>query len=89
MDNKLKLKQMKAAVIKNPGNIVVEEFATPVLGEGEVLLRVDACAICGTDQRVLKGEKPVDVPIVGHEISGTVVAGPDHLFPARTPCEGW
>ncbi len=45
----------------------------PVPGKGEVLLKVDACAICGTDQRVLKGEKHVDVPIVGHEISGTVV----------------
>lgn len=63
---------MKAAVIKNPGNIVVEEFPTPKPGVGEVLLKVDACAICGTDQRVLKGEKHVDVPIVGHEISGTV-----------------
>jgi L-iditol 2-dehydrogenase len=73
LDNKLKHKQMKAAVIKNPGNIVVEEYATPVPGNGEVLLKVDACAICGTDQRVLKGEKHVDVPIVGHEISGTVV----------------
>ena len=41
---------------------------------GEVLLKVDACALCGTDQRVLKGEKHVDVPIVGHEISGTVAA---------------
>lgn len=68
------LKKMKAAVIKQPGIIVVEEFATPVPASGEVLLKVDACAICGTDQRVLKGEKPVDVPIVGHEISGTVVA---------------
>lgn len=65
---------MKAAVIKNPGNIVVEEYARPVTHEGEVLLKVDACAICGTDQRVLKGEKPVDVPIVGHEISGTVAS---------------
>jgi L-iditol 2-dehydrogenase len=65
---------MKAAVIKKPGTIVVEEFATPVPKAGEVLLRVDACALCGTDQRVLKGEKPVDVPIVGHEIAGTVTA---------------
>jgi len=65
---------MKAAVIKNPGNIVVEDFPTPVPGAGEVLLKVDACAICGTDQRVLKGEKHVDVPIVGHEISGTVIS---------------
>ncbi len=65
---------MKAAVIKEPGVIVVEEVAAPVPGRGEVLLTVDACALCGTDQRVLKGEKHVDVPIVGHEIAGTVAA---------------
>ncbi len=64
---------MKAAVIKSPGDIMVEEYQKPVPGNGEVLLKVDACAICGTDQRVLKGEKHVDVPIVGHEISGTVL----------------
>ena len=63
---------MKAAVIKKPGTIVVEEFATPKPAQGEVLLKVEACAICGTDQRVLKGEKHVDVPIVGHEITGVV-----------------
>lgn len=64
---------MRAAVIKNPGNIKVEDFPMPTIHAGEVLLKVDACAICGTDQRVLKGEKHVDVPIVGHEICGTVV----------------
>ena len=64
---------MKAAVIKKPGLIVVEEVATPTPAGGEVLLKVEACALCGTDQRVLKGEKHVDVPIVGHEITGTVV----------------
>lgn len=63
---------MKAAVIKIPGTILVENFPTPKPGNGEVLLKIDACAICGTDQRVLKGEKHVDVPIVGHEITGTV-----------------
>ncbi|MFZ2655246.1 MAG: alcohol dehydrogenase catalytic domain-containing protein [Victivallales bacterium] len=64
---------MKAAVIKKPGIIVVEDVATPKPVDGEVLLKVEACALCGTDQRVLKGEKHVDVPIVGHEITGTVV----------------
>lgn len=63
--------EMKAAVIKSPGNIVIEQVEKPVPGAGEVLLKVHACALCGTDQRVLKGEKHVDVPIVGHEIIGT------------------
>lgn len=63
---------MKAAVIKSPGAIVVEDVPAPRPGDGEVLLDVDACALCGTDQRVLSGEKHVDVPIVGHEITATV-----------------
>ena len=63
---------MKAAIIKEPGVINVEEVAKPSANVGEVLLKVEACALCGTDQRVLKGEKNVDVPIVGHEIVGTV-----------------
>ncbi len=63
---------MKAAVIKEPGVIRVKDVPTPGAGEGEVLLKVEACALCGTDQRVLKGEKHVDVKIVGHEIAGTI-----------------
>jgi L-iditol 2-dehydrogenase len=63
---------MKAAVIRKPGEIVVDEVPTPKPAEGEVLLKVGACAICGTDQRVLVGEKHVDVRIVGHEIAGRV-----------------
>lgn len=63
---------MKAAVIKRPGEIVVEDVPTPKPGAGEVLLKIEACALCGTDQRVLSGEKHVDVNIVGHEITGTV-----------------
>jgi len=64
---------MKAAVIKKPGLIAVEEVPVPKAGAGEVLLKVEACALCGTDQRVLSGEKHVDVPIVGHEITGLAV----------------
>jgi L-iditol 2-dehydrogenase len=63
---------MKAAVIKKPGIIEIEEVSTPRPAEGEVLLKIEACALCGTDQRVLSGEKKVDVPIVGHEITGRV-----------------
>ncbi|MFI4912262.1 MAG: alcohol dehydrogenase catalytic domain-containing protein [Sedimentisphaeraceae bacterium JB056] len=64
---------MKAAVIKKPAVIEIENVEKPSPQTGEVLLKVEACALCGTDQRVLKGEKNVDVAIVGHEIVGTAV----------------
>lgn len=64
---------MLAALMKKPGVLTVEEVPTPEPKAGEVLLKVEACALCGTDKRVLDGEKPVSVPIIGHEIAGTVV----------------
>ena len=64
---------MKAAVIEKPGVIQIKDVPKPCVGAGEVLLKVEACALCGTDQRVLAGEKHVDVSIVGHEITGRVV----------------
>lgn len=63
---------MKAAVINKPGEVIVQDVPKPAPQSGEVLLKVEACALCGTDQRVLSGEKHVDVTIVGHEITGTV-----------------
>ena len=63
---------MQAAVIEKPGMIRVQEMPAPRAGAGEVLLKVEACALCGTDQRVLAGEKHVDVQVVGHEITGRV-----------------
>jgi len=64
---------MKAAVITGPGSIEIQDVPRPAPRAGEVLLKVDASALCGTDQRVLRGEKPVSVPIIGHEVAGTVV----------------
>ena len=39
---------MKAAVLRS-GHMVVDTFAEPVPGEGEVLVAVHACGICGSD----------------------------------------
>ncbi|MBX3177214.1 MAG: alcohol dehydrogenase catalytic domain-containing protein [Candidatus Hydrogenedentes bacterium] len=63
---------MKAAVITAPGVIEIQDVPRPSPGRGEVLLKVGASALCGTDQRVLRGEKPVSVKIIGHEIAGVV-----------------
>ncbi len=71
---------MRAAVYKGPGEIAIEERPIPLPGEGEVLLRVEFCGICGTDLheyesgRLFYGpERPADT-IFGHEFSARVIA---------------
>lgn len=65
---------MKAAIFYGPGDIRVEEIVKPVPAKGEVLIKVEACAICGTDIRIYKsGHSAVTPPhIIGHEISGII-----------------
>ncbi|KPJ86591.1 MAG: alcohol dehydrogenase [Spirochaetes bacterium DG_61] len=65
---------MKAAVYHGIKDIRVEEVPVPEIGEGDILLKVGACAICGTDLKVyLYGYKNFSPPqIIGHEISGQV-----------------
>ena len=65
---------MKAAIFHGPGNICIEETGKPVCGENEILVRVNYCAICGTDVRTFyHGHSKVIPPaIIGHEITGEV-----------------
>jgi 2-desacetyl-2-hydroxyethyl bacteriochlorophyllide A dehydrogenase len=67
---------MRAAVIPEPGRVVVGEVPDPVPGPGQVVVAVAAVGICGTDIHVLDGEfEPTPYPIVpGHEFAGTVSA---------------
>jgi L-iditol 2-dehydrogenase len=69
---------MEALVYRGPDALAVEQRPTPEPGPGEVLVRVEACGICGTDLRIASGahraypEGTVRVP--GHEIAGVVEA---------------
>jgi L-iditol 2-dehydrogenase len=65
---------MKAAVFHKAGDLRIENVPQPVLGEGDILLKVGACAICGTDMRIFRhGHAHLATPtITGHEISGIV-----------------
>lgn len=67
---------MRAAVITTPGDITVSEVPDPSPGSGEIVVRVGACGVCGTDLHIADGEfPPTPYPIVpGHEFSGEVVA---------------
>lgn len=67
---------MKAAVFDGAGILEVREVETPEVGAGEVLIEVGANTICGTDLRILRGEKTAGITppaIIGHEVAGHVV----------------
>src|SRR5579864_5225968 len=57
------------------GEIVLEDRAVPQPREGEVLLRVRACAVCRTDLHVVDEDLPPHAATVvpGHQIVGEVV----------------
>jgi L-iditol 2-dehydrogenase len=68
--------RMLAAVYHGPRDLRVEEVPTPVVGAGELLLRVEESSICGTDLRVYHGQHrmypPGTVRIPGHEVVGII-----------------
>ena len=66
---------MKAVVIKEPGNISLENLDIPQPGPDFVRIKVKAAAICATDLEVLDGNIPANYPLTpGHEWSGIVDA---------------
>lgn len=66
---------MKGAVFWAPGNFQLEELPDPQVKANEILIRVKACGICGTDEHIIKGAAPASPPVVlGHEYAGVVMA---------------
>ena len=67
---------MRAVIIDAPTNIRVGDVPEPTPRSDELLIRVEACAICGTDLHIIDGESPLArYPVVpGHEFAGEVVA---------------
>ena len=66
--------QMRAGVYRGKGRVVVETLPIPEIGEGEVLFRVAACGICGTDIKKIHHGFVQPPQILGHELAGTVVS---------------
>jgi L-iditol 2-dehydrogenase len=68
--------EMLAVVYHGPNDLRVEDVPVPVIGKGEVLVKVLSASICGTDLRILHGTHrmfpPGTVRIPGHEVVGTI-----------------
>ena len=65
---------MRTVVIEGPERVHVAASAKPSAGEAEVVIRVAASGICGTDVHIFKGDYLGEYPVIpGHEFAGEVV----------------
>ena len=79
METMTEKRTMKALVMRAPGQYGVEQVPVPECGEDEVMIRMEAVAICGSDPVLLDGGSLSDglpryLPFIpGHEGAGTIV----------------
>jgi L-iditol 2-dehydrogenase len=71
-------KQMTAAVLYGKEDLQIESVAVPSIGDGDVLVRVQAALTCGTDVKVFRrgyhARMIVPPALFGHELAGDIVA---------------
>src|SRR5579859_2004532 len=72
---------MRAVIIDAPSSFRVGSVPDPTPRSNELLIRVEACGICGTDLHIIDGDSPLaSYPIVpGHEFAGEVIAVGDEI----------
>lgn len=65
---------MQAVVFHAPGDVRVEQVPVPTCGQAEMLVQVDACAVCGSDLKSSKvGNPRIKPPLtMGHEFTGII-----------------
>ena len=75
---------MKALVYTQPNEVQLHDRPEPEMAAGDVLLRIDAAGICGSDMHAFHGHDPRRKPglVLGHEFAATVLAS---TLPAWTP----
>jgi L-iditol 2-dehydrogenase len=67
---------MKSLLLSSYNNLEIAEMPVPAIGDGEVLVRVEACGICGSDVHGYDGGSGRRIPpiVMGHEAAGTVAS---------------
>lgn len=74
------MNKMKAVVLHSPQDAVVEIVEKPDAGDDDVIVRVGACGLCGTDLKIFSGEYLSPYPLIpGHELAGTIVSVGSHV----------
>ncbi|MGW9019899.1 NAD(P)-dependent alcohol dehydrogenase [Leucobacter chromiiresistens] len=80
--------RMRASVLLGTRDLTIEERPVPKPAADEVLVRVGAVGVCGSDVHYFRegriGDFVVDAPLVlGHEVGGVIVAVGEHVDPDR------
>ena len=65
-------KTMRAAVYRGINDVRVETIAVPEIGDGEVLVKIHTCGICGTDLKKIHSGSHDAPRVFGHEMAGTI-----------------
>ena len=73
---------MKSLVYTAPNEVQLQDRPEPEMASGEVLLRIDAAGICGSDMHAYHGHDPRRKPglVLGHEFAATVIASATPLW---------
>jgi L-iditol 2-dehydrogenase len=70
-------KKMLAAVYRGPNDVRMETVPVPIIGAGELLIRVHSCGVCGTDLKKISTGSHSAPRVFGHETAGVVVRAGD------------
>ena len=66
---------MKSMRLEGVGQLFTREVDKPAPGPDDLLVRVEACGVCGTDRHLFHGEFPSKPPVtLGHEFAGIIEA---------------
>ena len=81
---------MKALVYTNPDEILMREQPDPAAADDEVVLKIDAVGICGSDMHAYHGHDPRRKPglVLGHEFAGTIVESRSAAHPVGARVTG-
>lgn len=81
---------MKALVYTQPNEVQLLDRPAPTLDAGEVILKIEAVGICGSDMHAYHGHDPRRKPglVLGHEFCGTVLESASPLYAKGTRVTG-
>jgi threonine dehydrogenase-like Zn-dependent dehydrogenase len=74
---------LKAAVFKGVNTVTLDERELPVIRDDELLVKVHAASLCGTDLKIVRGGhfrvRPDETRVLGHELAGEIVEVGNHV----------